>query len=140
MAFNSRYISPDDFNANQAIGVALPFSGGNDGVFLSTYQTKDAIRYNLINYFLTNKGERVFRPTFGGDLRRTLFEQLSTDNLDLVEETINSDLETNFPSVDVQELNVFATPERNILTIQLTYKVLNTGIEDTIEISVNNNG
>lgn len=138
MAFNPRYISPDDFNANQAIGVALPFAGGTDGVFLSTYQTKDAIRYNLINYFLTNRGERVFRPTFGGDLRRTLFEQLSTDNIDFIEDAISSALETNFPSVDVQELNVFATPDQNILTIQLTYQVLNTGIEDTIEISVNN--
>ena len=51
MAFNSRRINPLDLQPRKAIGVSLPFSG--KAVFNPTYVTKDAIKNNLINYFLT---------------------------------------------------------------------------------------
>ena len=38
------------------------------------YISKDQVKANLINYILTNKGERLFDPTFGGDLRSLLFD------------------------------------------------------------------
>ena len=52
MAFNIRKIDPIDLQPRKAVGVSLPFSG--KAVFNSTFQTKDAIKTNLINYFLTN--------------------------------------------------------------------------------------
>jgi hypothetical protein len=64
MPFSPQQIAPIDFDASVAVGVNLPFSG--PAVFISNYQTKDAIKNNLINFFLTNPGERVLNPTFGG--------------------------------------------------------------------------
>ena len=49
MAFNARYIFPIDQNARAAVGVNLPFSGNS--VFTPNFTTKDAIRYNLINFW-----------------------------------------------------------------------------------------
>ena len=65
---------PLDLNARKAIGVSIPFSA--KAVFNSTYTTKDQIKSNLINYFLTNKGERIMQPNFGSNLRAFVFEQL----------------------------------------------------------------
>jgi hypothetical protein len=49
MAFNPQQIAPIDLNPNLAVGVNLPFKGS--AVFISNYQTKDAIKNNLINFF-----------------------------------------------------------------------------------------
>lgn len=62
MAFNAKKIFPIDTKPRQAIGVDLPFSA--PAVFRSTFLTKDAIRNNLINFFLTEPGERYENPTY----------------------------------------------------------------------------
>ena len=46
MAFNVKNINPLDRQPRKAIGVDLPFSG--DGVFNSTFQTKDAFFPTII--------------------------------------------------------------------------------------------
>jgi hypothetical protein len=78
MPFNPQQIYPIDLNPSKAVGVDIPFNG--PAVFKSNYLTKDAIKNNLINFFLTNPGERFLNPTFGGGLRAFIFEQITTDN------------------------------------------------------------
>ena len=75
MAFEAKKINPLDRQPRKAIGVSLPFTGL--GVFNSTFATKDAIKNNLINFFLTGKGERFLNPTFGTGLRNLLFENIN---------------------------------------------------------------
>ena len=50
MPFNQQQISPIDFNPSAAVGIDLPFNG--NAVFKSNFQTQNAIKNNLINYFL----------------------------------------------------------------------------------------
>ena len=74
MAFEAKKINPLDRQPRKAIGVSLPFTGL--GVFNSTFTTRDAVKNNLINFFLTGKGERFLNPTFGTGLRNLLFENI----------------------------------------------------------------
>ena len=76
MAFGQQQIFPIDLNNSAAVGISLPFNG--PAVVKSNYQTKDSIKYNLINFFLTNPGERLLNPTFGGGIRNFIFEQIYT--------------------------------------------------------------
>ena len=62
---------PIDLQKSRAIGFGFPLNG--DAVFVPTYYTRDQIKANMVNYLLTNKGERVFNPNFGADLRNLLF-------------------------------------------------------------------
>ena len=48
MAFNERRIFPNDQRPSVAIGFNLPMNEG--GVFTPNFQTKDAIKNNLINH------------------------------------------------------------------------------------------
>ena len=57
---NSKY--PIDSIARKAVGVSLPFNG--PAVFNPTFTTREQTKSNLINYLLTNLGERVFNPNF----------------------------------------------------------------------------
>ena len=97
----------------------------------------EAIKNNLINYFLTNPGERPGNPTFGGGLRRFIFTQINSDNLDFLREDVQQKIATEFPLVNVQELNVLTNHDNNEVTVQIYYNVINTAIEDTLNLNFN---
>ena len=132
MAFEAQQIFPIDFNKSAAVGVDLPFNA--PGVFRSNFTTKQAIKNNLINYFLTNPGERPLNPNFGGGLRLFIFEQISTGNLDFLEERISNDLNTFFTNISIDNLEILKQEDLNTITVSLTYSVINTNISDTLEI------
>jgi phage baseplate assembly protein W len=132
MAFNPQQIYPIDLNASKAVGVNIPFTG--PAVFISNYQTKDAIKNNLINFFLTNPGERPLNPLFGGGLREFIFEQITNENLNFLREDINIKLENYFPNIQVEDLIVTGQDDLNQITVTLKYSVINTNITDTLEI------
>ena len=134
MAFSPQQIAPIDFDASAAVGVNLPFSG--PAVFISNFQTKDAMKNNLINFFLTNPGERAMNPLFGGGLRAFIFEQITTDNLNFLREDINAKIATYFPSIVVNDLIVTGQQDTNQITVSLKYSVLNTSITDNITIQL----
>ena len=132
MAFNVKQISPIDFNKSAAVGVDIPFS--EKGVFKSNYTTKEATRNNLINYFLTNPGERPLNPNFGAGLRSFIFQQIADDNLDFLENEISSNLEKFFPNININNLVVGKQEDINTINVSLDYSIINTGITDNINL------
>ena len=137
MAFIISSKFPVDTLPDVAVGVSIPFTW--KAVFNQTFITKDQIKSNLINFFLTNKGERYLNPGFGGDLRATLFESISNQNLEALESQVRDQLEVLFPTVSVEELRVDSIPDKNLVSISLKYKVLNQSL-DEIQINFNNDG
>ena len=132
MAFSPQQIAPIDFDSSTAVGVNLPFSG--PAVFISNYTTAEATKNNLINFFLTNPGERPLNPLFGAGLRGFIFEQITEDNLNFLREDINDKLLIYFPNIIVNDLLVTGQSDTNQVTVTLKYTVLNTSINDTLEI------
>lgn len=132
MAFNPQQIYPIDLNTSKAVGVDIPFNG--PAVFKSNYLTKDAIKNNLINFFLTNPGERYLNPNFGGGLRAFIFEQITLNELDFLREDINQKLSLYFPNITINDLVVSGNPDTNQVNVTLTYSVINTNISDNLEI------
>ena len=124
---------PNDTRQRVGIGVDIPFSSG--GVFTPNYTTKEAIKNNIINYFLTNPGERPANPLFGGGLRNFIFEQISFENLDYLKEDINTKLQQFFPDVVINEVEVIGNEDQNEVVVNLQYAVSNTGIEDELNLS-----
>jgi phage baseplate assembly protein W len=133
MAFGAKQIFPNDTRPRVAIGVDIPFNG--DSVFSPNYQTKEAIKNNLINYFLTNPGERPGNPEFGAGLRAYIFTQITEGNLDFLKEDIQEKLSTYFPSVGVEEVAVTSNEDNNQILVTIKYFVSNTGINDSLELS-----
>lgn len=132
MAFNPVQIYPIDLNNSKAVGVDIPFNGL--AVFKSNYLTKDAIKNNLINFFLTNPGDRYLNPTFGGGLRAFIFEQINANNLDFLREDINDKLSLYFPNIVINDLVITGQTDTNQININLNYSISNTNISDTLEI------
>jgi phage baseplate assembly protein W len=133
MAFGAKQIFPNDLKPRTAIGVDLPFNG--PGVFILNYTTKDAIKNNLINYFLTNPGERPANPTFGAGLRAYIFTQIDTDNLDFIQEDIQQKLGKNFSNITVNSVEVLAQEDYNTINVIIKYSIINTGINDELQLT-----
>jgi phage baseplate assembly protein W len=133
MAFGAKRIYPIDTKPGTGVGVAIPFNA--PGVFKTTYTTREATKSNLINFFLTNKGERYLNPTFGGGLRAFLFQQITEGNTEDLKQDIQQQLGLYFPQVIVESLNIDSYPDINQINIVLKYNIADTGLNDTIEIA-----
>ena len=133
MAFGAKKIFPIDTKPGTGVGVAIPFNA--PGVFKTTYTTREATKSNLINFFLTNKGERYLNPTFGGGLRAFLFQQITEGNTEDLKQDIQQQLGLYFPQVIVESLNIDSYPDINQINIVLKYNIADTGLNDTIEIA-----
>ena len=133
MAFEIKKIDPRDLQPRVAIGVKLPFSG--KAVFNSTFTSAEAIKNNLINYFLTGKEERYMNPTFGNGLQTLLFDQLTESKVAQIDALIKADLEAFFPRVEVVNIQTQGDPETNTVAFAMSYRVKETNIEDELVIN-----
>lgn len=132
MAVQVAYQHPLDLDKRVAIGVSIPFNG--PAVFNSVYLTNDQIKSNIINFILTNKGERVFQPNYGADLRRFIFEGITSDNLKGLEIKLTNDIQNTFPNVILKSLTLSkASYQENAIQLDIVY-TLYSNEPQTIQI------
>lgn len=151
MAYIFNNIDVLDLKPSTGVGISVPFNGPT-GVN-TTYTTQDAIKSNLLNFILTGKRERVMNPGFGAGLLGlapsledpvgepgVLFNQITEERIDEIENLIYGGVDLYFPTVTIESLNVDLEPDSKTIMIYLKYTVVNTNIEDEIQINLNNGG
>lgn len=114
-----------------AIGVAIPFNSTD--VFKLNYTTADQIKSNIINFILTNKGERILNPNFGSNLRNFLFEGINESTLRALEIKLTNDIQNYFPNVNIDSLTLTPLYDNNTIQLSLDLSVYNGDIQ-TIQI------
>lgn len=130
-------VDPLDLQRNIAIGVSLPFNGPA-GPFNSTYSTQDQIKSNFINLLLTNKGERIYNPNFGADLKRALFDGTVEGTESIIESLIRSNTAIFVPEITINFIQ-FSSPtspqaENNTISVTVTYTINISGKADQITV------
>ena len=125
-------IDPRDLDKNKAIGIKLPFNGG--GVFKSTYSTQDQIKSNLINLLLTYKGERILNPEFGADLPRLLFDQITDETYNKIQNQIINSVTTYIPEIILTNIEITPDADINSLYINISYQIKLSGNKDNVII------
>lgn len=134
MSIKVQQIDPLDLRSSVGVGINLPFTG--KAVFNTTYTTKDATKANLINYFLTNKGERYLNPNFGSDIRSLLFDNITEERVLNLKQRITRELELYFPRVNPTTFEITGESDTHTFRIHLKYQLLNTNVEDEILINI----
>jgi phage baseplate assembly protein W len=117
---------------NNAVSSSLGYYPYN-GVFKSTYTTTEVTKNQLINYILTNPGERFFNPNYGSGIRQYLFENV--DNLESIEEKLAQGISQNVQNIRVNAVNAFQ--DNNSLYITIDYSINNINDNLTLEINAN---
>ena len=77
-------------------------------------------------------------PSFGSGVRELLFQPITDDIVDQVDNLIRGGVENYFPTVDIQDLEVTLQPDNYSFNIYLSYTIINTNIEDEVQITFNN--
>lgn len=125
--------SPLDISQRTGIGFSFPING--PAVFNTTYQTRDQIKANLLNYLLTNQGERVFNPDFGADLRILLFD-FNGDAQQGLRDILQSKISELFPTVKIQQYQLKRNEDINTIQLSIVYSIQDFGISDSIDINL----
>lgn len=136
MAYNIININPLDLQPSKGVGIKIPFDGST-GLNI-TYTTKEATKSNILNFLLTGKRERIMNPNFGAGIREQLFEQITSNNIENIEDIIKFGLNDYFPQVKLNNLTINSFPDQNIIQIYFSYSIRNTNIQDEIIINFNN--
>lgn len=136
MAYRIQNINPLDLKPSTAVGITVPYNG--NGVFNLSYDTNTQLKSNIINFLFTNQGERIMNPDFGAGVRKDLFEQITSKNVDDIKTGIEQSLSTFFPQVEMKSISVKVSPDLNTISISLKYSVINTNLSNEINVSITN--
>jgi len=134
MAYGIKKIAIADMKPSMGVGVKIPFSG--QSVFTTVYSTKEQIKYNLINYLLSDPRERPFNVSFGAGLRSKIFEHISYKTIDDIKMSLTTKLEKTFPQINVTEVTVDPNADMGSIMISFSYSIVNTGENDEVNIQI----
>jgi phage baseplate assembly protein W len=124
-------LNPQDVGQPRGIGINILFNNSTN-VFNQTFTTKEQVKANLIHFILTNKGERIFDPEFGGNIRASLFEPDST--FDSVAANLEQEIYNYVPNITINNIVVRAILDQNIVNIIIDYSINNQ--DDNLVINV----
>ena len=98
----------------------------------------DSIRQSIRTIVLTKIGTRTRyqNPLFGSGVADLLFEKINVFTLSRVDEEISLAISNWEPRVSVIAVDVDINPDRNELTVQINFRVINLDITDTITINL----
>lgn len=98
--------------------LTFPFGIGKDGRALTAATLDAEVLQELEQLVLTNPGERLFLPTFGGGATRLLFETTDANAISLAQATLTQAIQTWLAGrADLQNVNVTANGSAIFITI-----------------------
>ena len=115
----------EDRDTSVSIGIDLPFRRdlGADGWFATTKTTVEAVKNNIRNLILTNRGERVFQPNLGLGLRQFLFEQITPDTIIAIQNDIRDTVSLWLPFVVIENIIVNQQDDFNRIDVKLEFRI-----------------
>jgi phage baseplate assembly protein W len=113
--------------AETFINIRFPFRDSPIGNFLElTKVDKRAIKSDLMHLLLTNKGERLYLPDFGANLKKYLFEPNITEVSSDIRNELQTAIDEYIPNLKIDKLEV--TPyedNEHAVIVKLEYTVTN---------------
>ena len=123
----------EDLDSRVSVGLDLPIArqpGDNQGYFATTKTTMDAVKNDIKLLLMTQRGERLFQPFLGMDIRRFLFEQITDDTGIEIENDIVETFQTWLPFVQLQDIKVdLGNQDKNQIKINITFNIRNAPTE-----------
>ena len=99
-------------------GYNAPFLGGNEAIF-SRQVDERLIKNDLLQLLFTSPGDRVNRPDFGTGIRGFLFEPMTTDSVNALNNNIINAINKWEPRVNVSSVTTEIDDVRNLLNIKI---------------------
>jgi phage baseplate assembly protein W len=95
---------------------------------------RDSVKQSVKNIVLTNFYERPYNPTFGGDVRSQLFENMDSLTEYNISKNIRQALDNFEPRAIVDEIKTQSIEDRNIINVTITFRVRNSSEPITVNV------
>jgi len=96
----------------------------------------DAVKNSLKNLVLTNIGEKLFRPTIGGDVTRYLFENVNVFTAIAIQQQIKSVINVYEPRVEDVTVQVTDNSDSNAYDVTIGFKLANNILTGEVEFAL----
>lgn len=102
------------------------------------YKKSDAaaVKQAVKNLLLTNRTEKPFQPSFGGDLNNLLFELVDNDTAYEIESAIKQSIVKYEPRALVQKVITNLQPDANTISVTVRFQVVNTQEIVTVDATI----
>jgi phage baseplate assembly protein W len=101
---------------------------------LALKTNEESIKQSLKNLILTDRGERLFQPNLGSDVRASLFENATPVTLKILEERVKDVINNFEPRVSLIDVDVTSLYDDNKVKVTIYFYVKNS--EDPISVTV----
>ena len=121
---NNQFI--EDKDTRVSVGIDFPFAivPNKDGYFVTTKTTIESVKNNIRLLLQTQKGERIFQPNLGMNIRRFLFEQITEDTQVQIENDIVDTFATWLPFVELREIDIdTSNQDKNQINIKIVFNI-----------------
>jgi uncharacterized protein len=106
------------------INIDFPFRDSDNGFYFKMNKTdKDAIRADLLHLLLTNKGERLYLPEFGSDLKKFIFEPNDEITHEQIKDNLNQTIIRFIPNLLINDISFRNDAIEELIIVELTYTV-----------------
>lgn len=101
---------------------------------LTRVVNEQAIKQSIRNLLLTDKGERLFQPNLGSDIKAMLFENVTPISLKVAENHIKEFISLHEKRCDLISVTVSSNIDSNAVEISILFNVINRS--DIIQFNV----
>lgn len=98
---------------------------------------EDAVKRSIRNLLLTNRGEKLFNPIYGSDVRGLLFENISPQTESAMREYIELAIQNFEPRANLLEVLVSSLPDDNTYAVTIVFSVINRTEPITLDLLLN---
>ena len=99
-------------------------------------QNAAAVKQSVKNLLMTNYTEKPFQPFFGGNLNDFLFELNDGIDDEDIEDRVETAIRTYEPRANVLDVKVISNPDNYDISVTVTFKVVSTSEEVTLNLSL----
>ena len=96
-----------------------------------------SVKQAIKNLLMTNRFEKPYRPNYGADLGGLLFELMDEDVGEEIIDNIKKAIQRYEPRAKVLNVRVTATPDYNSISVIVEFRVISTGLVETLKVSLN---
>lgn len=122
------------------ININYPFKDSKKGLFLDlNSDDNQAIKADLLHLILTRKGQRLYKPDFGTDLMKFIFEPEDGMTLNAIKEEIRNVVKIYLPSLNLDEILIEESEENEYASVvTISYTITDTifSVSDIVTIKL----
>ena len=94
----------------------------------------NAVVQSVKNLLLTDKGERLFQPSVGSNIRHMLFENYTPQTTILLKQYINETIDNFEPRASIVDVSVTPDDDNNVMNVSIIVRIVNNSDPVTMDL------